>query len=138
MCTKLAGLLAVCCLLACRSHEAALPPSTNFLNENIRLLQNIMNTKVRVSCAARGGTGGSAGLCRGDKEAELLCKAATVAGEGQSCHRQLQGISLNLQQLVRQASAVPCPVAAGNTTSLKHFLQDLNRFHKQLAKKSQF
>nr|XP_009677662.1 PREDICTED: interleukin-4-like [Struthio camelus australis] len=72
-----------------------------------------------------------------DDEVELLCKAATVAREGQSCYRQLEGIFINLHQLVTRASKdfkAPCPVAAGNTTSLKDFLLDLNRVLQRLAK----
>ncbi|KFP50686.1 hypothetical protein N323_08873, partial [Cathartes aura] len=63
-----------------------------------------------------------------DSNMETLCKATTVAWESRSCHRHLEGIYLNLLSLVRRKSAVhkaPCPVAAGNTTSLKYFLMEL-------------
>ncbi|KFP42646.1 hypothetical protein N324_09134, partial [Chlamydotis macqueenii] len=59
---------------------------------------------------------------------ELLCKAATVALESRSCHVYLEGIYLNLHNLIQRKSAVhraPCPVAAGSTTSLNNFLQGL-------------
>uniref|UniRef100_A0A8C4P942 Interleukin-4 n=1 Tax=Dromaius novaehollandiae TaxID=8790 RepID=A0A8C4P942_DRONO len=128
MSIKFPVLLTFFCLLACHSHKAALLKSSNFLNENIRLLQDII--RMNVSCDKMNVTNIFADL-------EILCKAATVALEGQSCHRQLEGVSLNLRHLVRRTSTVfeaPCPVAAGNTTSLKDFLLDLNKVHQQLAK----
>ncbi|NWV28556.1 IL4 protein, partial [Origma solitaria] len=54
---------------------------------------------------------------------EILCKAATVALQGHSCHRYLKGIYDNLLSLVEHKE--PCPVAAGSTTSLKNFLKEL-------------
>ncbi|KFQ69492.1 hypothetical protein N335_14267, partial [Phaethon lepturus] len=59
---------------------------------------------------------------------EILCKASTVAWEGRSCHRHLEGIYLNLLRLVWGKSTghkAPCPVATGNVTSLHDFLTDL-------------
>lgn len=35
---------------------------------------------------------------------EILCKATTVVREGRSCHRQLEGVYLNLLDLVRRRS----------------------------------
>ncbi|KFP10123.1 hypothetical protein Z169_00074, partial [Egretta garzetta] len=67
----------------------------------------------------------------GDKKAndtEMLCKAATIALESRDCHTHLEGIYLNLLSLIQRKSTAykaPCPVAAGNTTSLKQFLADL-------------
>ncbi|KFP66239.1 hypothetical protein N322_05949, partial [Cariama cristata] len=61
-------------------------------------------------------------------DTEILCEATTVAWEGRSCHKQLEGIYLNLRYLVGRKSAAHktlCPVAAGNTTSLRDFLADL-------------
>ncbi|XP_064377318.1 interleukin-4 [Dromaius novaehollandiae] len=134
MSIKFPVLLTFFCLLACHSHKAALLKSSNFLNENIRLLQDII--RMNVSCDEMNVTNIFADRKKED-EVEILCKAATVALEGQSCHRQLEGVSLNLRHLVRRTSTVfeaPCPVAAGNTTSLKDFLLDLNKVHQQLAK----
>ncbi|NXO22754.1 IL4 protein, partial [Cisticola juncidis] len=59
---------------------------------------------------------------------EILCKAATIAQQGQSCHRYLEGIYHNLLSLVwgiRARHKKPCPVAADSTTSLKNFLKEL-------------
>ncbi|NXA69507.1 IL4 protein, partial [Mohoua ochrocephala] len=62
---------------------------------------------------------------RGNKM-EILCKAATIAREGQSCHRYLEGIYHNLLSLgTRVGHKKPCAVAAGSTTSLKNFLKEL-------------
>uniref|UniRef100_A0A672TXL6 Interleukin-4 n=1 Tax=Strigops habroptila TaxID=2489341 RepID=A0A672TXL6_STRHB len=72
-----------------------------------------------------------------DNDLETLCKAATVAWEGRSCHRYLEGIYLNLLSLLRRESTVykaPCPVAGGSTTSLNDFLLDLRRALQQLIK----
>nr|XP_025974110.1 interleukin-4-like [Dromaius novaehollandiae] len=156
MSIKFPVLLTFFCLLACHSHKAALLKSSNFLNENIRLLQDIIRMNVRITCTAQpfadrweGWIASRQVSCdkmnvtnifadrKKEDEVEILCKAATVALEGQSCHRQLEGVSLNLRHLVRRTSTVfeaPCPVAAGNTTSLKDFLLDLNKVHQQLAK----
>uniref|UniRef100_H0YT16 Uncharacterized protein n=1 Tax=Taeniopygia guttata TaxID=59729 RepID=H0YT16_TAEGU len=60
---------------------------------------------------------------------EILCKAATIAQEHQSCHRYLGGLYYNLLSLAwgsRARHKKPCPVAAGSTTSLKNFLNDLH------------
>ncbi|NXU17980.1 IL4 protein, partial [Pardalotus punctatus] len=59
---------------------------------------------------------------------EILCKAATIALQGHSCHGYLKGIYHNLLSLVwgtRAGHKEPCPVAAGSTTSLKNFLKEL-------------
>uniref|UniRef100_A0A8C5J1A2 Interleukin-4 n=1 Tax=Junco hyemalis TaxID=40217 RepID=A0A8C5J1A2_JUNHY len=60
---------------------------------------------------------------------EIFCKAATIARETKSCHRDLGGIYYNL--LTRFLTALfpfqkPCPVAPGRTTSLKNFLKELD------------
>uniref|UniRef100_A0A8U7NPM4 Uncharacterized protein n=1 Tax=Corvus moneduloides TaxID=1196302 RepID=A0A8U7NPM4_CORMO len=57
---------------------------------------------------------------------EILCKAATIAQESQSCHRYLEGIYHNLLSLV-WGTRKPCSVAAGSTTSLKNFLKQLHQ-----------
>ncbi|XP_021266216.1 interleukin-4 [Numida meleagris] len=69
---------------------------------------------------------------------ELLCEAATVVRDSQRCHWRLRGLFLNLCQLVNATSShkAPCPVAAGNTTSMHKFLEDLHRFLQQLAKEN--
>ncbi|XP_014803268.1 PREDICTED: interleukin-4 [Calidris pugnax] len=127
-------LLTFLALSACRGHSASLPPTSTFLKESIQLLGKLLGTEV--SCAEMNVTDIFAGN-KQDNATELLCKASTVALEGRSCHKQLEGIHLNLLHLVQTRSSVhkvPCPVAAGNTTSLKHFLQDLHRLLQQLAK----
>ncbi|XP_062443717.1 interleukin-4 [Rhea pennata] len=134
MSIKFPVLLAFFCLLACHSHKATLLRTSNFLKENIRMLNEIMKTKA--SCDEMNVTSIFADHKR-ENEVEILCKAATVALEGQRCYKQLNGISLNLLRLVTQTSPVfkaPCPVAVGNTTSLKDFLLDLNRVLQRLAK----
>ncbi|KFV14133.1 hypothetical protein N339_01496, partial [Pterocles gutturalis] len=63
-----------------------------------------------------------------DDDMEVLCKATTIAWEGRSCHMHLEGIYVNLLALLRRQSPehqAPCPVAAGNTTSLNAFFMDL-------------
>ncbi|RLW02933.1 hypothetical protein DV515_00006964, partial [Chloebia gouldiae] len=60
---------------------------------------------------------------------EILCEAATIAQEHQSCHRYLGGLYYNLLSLAwgsRARHKKPCPVAEGSTTSLKNFLKDLH------------
>uniref|UniRef100_A0A8C3XHS2 Uncharacterized protein n=1 Tax=Cyanoderma ruficeps TaxID=181631 RepID=A0A8C3XHS2_9PASS len=68
----------------------------------------------------------------GKNNTEILCKAATIAREGQSCHRDLEGVYLNLLGLVwrRAEQKRPCPVAAGSTTSLKNFLKELHQLQR--------
>ncbi|XP_067161157.1 interleukin-4 [Apteryx mantelli] len=137
MSIKFPVLLTFFCLLACYSHKAALQKSSNFLNENIRMLKNILDMKA--SCDEMNVTNIFADHKK-DDEIEILCKASTVALEGKSCYRQLEGISLNLLHLVRRSSTdfkARCPVA-GNTTSLKNFLLDLNRLLQRLAKDNRF
>ncbi|XP_072729118.1 interleukin-4-like [Ciconia boyciana] len=127
-------LLVFLALSAWQGHKAALLQTSNLLKESIRLLSELLETKV--SCDKMNVTSIFAGDKK-DDDMEILCKATTVAWEGRSCHRQLEGIYLNLLQLVRRKSAVhkaPCPVAAGNTTSLNDFLVDLRRVLQQLVK----
>uniref|UniRef100_A0A8V5GDL3 Uncharacterized protein n=1 Tax=Melopsittacus undulatus TaxID=13146 RepID=A0A8V5GDL3_MELUD len=72
-----------------------------------------------------------------DDPARTLCKATTVAWEGRSCHRHLEGIYLNLLRLLQRKSGVykaPCPVAGGSATSLSDFLLDLRRALQQRVK----
>ncbi|XP_063205523.1 interleukin-4 [Chroicocephalus ridibundus] len=127
-------LLTFLVLSACQGHMAALLPTSTLLKESIRLLGELLDTKV--SCDKMNVTNIFAGDKQGDAM-EMLCKASTVALEGRSCHKQLEGIHLNLLSLVRRESAVyraPCPVAAGNTTSLNQFQEDLHRLLRQLVK----
>ncbi|KFP26381.1 hypothetical protein N325_03165, partial [Colius striatus] len=63
-----------------------------------------------------------------DDDMELLCKAATVTGQGRSCHMYLDGISINLRHLVQKKKTdtkVLCPVPEGTPTALSNFLLDL-------------
>ncbi|KAM9289506.1 interleukin-4-like [Morus bassanus] len=113
---------------------AAVLQTSTFLKESIRLLRELLETKV--SCDKMNVTSIFSGDKK-DNDMELLCKATTVALEGQSCHKHLEGIYLNLFNLVRRKSTVykaPCPVAAGNTTSLNEFLVDLHRVLQRLVK----
>ncbi|XP_074958308.1 interleukin-4-like [Phalacrocorax aristotelis] len=126
-------LLTFLVLSACQGHMAAVLQTT-ILKESIRLLRELLETKV--SCDKMNVTS----IFSGDKtvdDMEILCKASTVAWEGRSCHRHLEGIYLNLLSLVQRKSTVykaPCPVAAGNTTSLNEFLVDLQRVLQRLVK----
>nr|XP_038042558.1 uncharacterized protein LOC101801081 [Anas platyrhynchos] len=69
---------------------------------------------------------------------ELLCKASTVVFESLSCHKPLKGIYLNLLHIVTKSTSLkaPCPVAAGNTTSLQEFLRGLHRTLQRVAKEN--
>ncbi|XP_040459653.1 interleukin-4-like [Falco naumanni] len=127
-------LLILLALPACQGHVAARLQTSTFLKESIRLLNELLKTKV--SCDNINMTN----IFTGHKEyddMETLCKATTVAWEGRSCHRHLEGIYLNLLSLVQRKSPAhkaPCPVAAGNTTSLNDFLVDLRRVLQRLVK----
>ncbi|NXC01957.1 IL4 protein, partial [Orthonyx spaldingii] len=80
-----------------------------------------------VSCNERNVTNIFADDKRGNN-IEILCKAATIAREGQSCHKYLEGVYHNLLSLVwgtRAGHKKPCPVTTGSTTSLKDFLKEL-------------
>ncbi|XP_050761582.1 interleukin-4 [Gymnogyps californianus] len=127
-------LLTFLALSACQGHTAALLQTSNLLKESIRLLSELLETKV--SCDNVNVTNIFAGNMK-DSNMETLCKATTVAWESRSCHRHLEGISLNLLSLLRRKSAVhkaPCPVAAGNTTSLNYFLTELRKVLQRLVK----
>ncbi|XP_059681553.1 interleukin-4 [Gavia stellata] len=127
-------LLTLLALSACQGHMAALLRTSNLLKESIRLLSELLETQV--SCNKMNVTNIFAGDKK-DSDVEILCKATTVAWEGRSCHRHLEGIYLNLLNLVQRKSGVhkaPCPVAAGNTTSLSNFLVDLRRVLQRLVK----
>ncbi|XP_027538620.1 interleukin-4 [Neopelma chrysocephalum] len=100
---------------------------TNMLRESITMLDQLQKTEV--SCNEMNVTNIFADDKRGDPR-ETLCKAATVARQGRSCHRSLEGIYDNLLGLLRGSRMehkAPCPVAAGSTTSLKNFLKELHR-----------
>ncbi|XP_054244935.1 interleukin-4-like [Indicator indicator] len=128
-------LLTTLLLSACQGHSATLlPPTSNFLRENIRLLSQLLQTQG--SCDRRNVTDVFAGGKTGD-DVEILCKAATVLGESQSCHSYLEGIYSNLLTLVQRKNMghkAPCPVAGATTTSLKEFLMDLRRVHQRFMK----
>ncbi|XP_075623019.1 interleukin-4 [Balearica regulorum gibbericeps] len=127
-------LLTLLVLSACQGHMAALLQTSNFLKESIRLLSMLLETEV--SCDKMNVTNIFADN-KHDNETEILCKATTIAWESGICHSYLKGISVNLLQLVRRKSAVhkaPCPVAAGNTTSLRDFLVNLRRVLQRLVK----
>ncbi|XP_050168441.1 interleukin-4 [Myiozetetes cayanensis] len=123
-------LLPFLALLACQG--AVVTPwthklQTNMLRESIRRLQQLQHSQV--SCNEMNVTDIFADKKQGDTM-ELLCKAATVAREGCSCHRHLEGIYFNLLGLLRGhrlEHQAPCPVAAGSTTSLRSFLQELHQ-----------
>ncbi|KAM8994192.1 interleukin-4 [Ara ararauna] len=125
-------LLTLLALSGC--HTATLLHTSNLLKESIRLLDEILNTKV--SCDKMNVTNVFAGD-KQDNDLETLCKATTVAWEGRSCHRDLEGIYLNLRSLVQKNSTdykAPCPVAGGSTTSLSDFLLDLQRALRRIVK----
>ncbi|XP_009957473.1 PREDICTED: interleukin-4 [Leptosomus discolor] len=127
-------LLAFLALSACQGHTAARPQTSSFLKESIRLLSNLGETTV--SCDKMNVTNIFAGEKR-DDDMETLCKATAVLQESQSCHGNLEGVYLNLLKLVQRHSVVhqpPCALAAGNTTSLSEFLEDLRRVLQRLVK----
>ncbi|RMB96812.1 hypothetical protein DUI87_26879 [Hirundo rustica rustica] len=99
---------------------------TNMLKESMRLLDDLQQKEV--SCNRMNVTNIFADDKRGNNT-DIFCKAATIAREGQSCHRNFKGIYLNLLGLVRSREGYKkqCPVAAGSTTSLKNFLKELHQ-----------
>ncbi|XP_075020956.1 interleukin-4 [Calonectris borealis] len=126
-------LLTFLALSACQGRTTT-QLQTNFLKESIRLLSELLEMKV--SCDKMNVTSIFAGD-KNDNDTEILCKATTVAWQSRSCHRHLEGIYLNLFNLVLSRSTAhkaPCPVAAGNTTSLNDFLVDLRRVLQRLVK----
>ncbi|XP_010171469.1 interleukin-4, partial [Antrostomus carolinensis] len=127
-------LLTFLALSTCQGHSVTLLQSSTFLKESITLLSKLLETKV--SCNNMNVTNIFAGGEK-DDDLEILCKATTVVLEGQSCHRQLEGIHLNLLRILQRKSTVhkaPCPVATGNTTSLTEFLVALHRLLQRLVK----
>ncbi|XP_051487505.1 interleukin-4 [Apus apus] len=131
-------LLTVLALWAGQAGAAALVQPSILLQESIQLLGALLESQV--SCNKMNVTNIFAGN-KHDNDLEVLCKATTVALEGRSCHQHLEGISLNLLSLVRRESSAPqgpCPVAAGDTTSLNQFLVDLRRVLQRLVKDSSF
>ncbi|XP_009889598.1 PREDICTED: interleukin-4 [Charadrius vociferus] len=96
-------LLTFLVLSACQGHMAALVQTSTFLKESIRLLSELLETKV--SCDKMNVTNIFAGDKK-DDDLGILCKATTVALEGRSCHRHLEGVHLNLLSLVRRKSPV--------------------------------
>ncbi|XP_052628123.1 interleukin-4 [Harpia harpyja] len=133
MSSRVLVLLTFLALSACQGHTAALLQTSTLLKESIRLLSD---PEMQVSCGKMNVTNIFAGNKKVD-DMEILCKATTVTLEAQSCHKHLKGIYINLIKLVQMKSTVHkalCPVAAGNTTSLRDFLEDLKRVLQQLVK----
>ncbi|XP_054024629.1 interleukin-4-like [Dryobates pubescens] len=128
-------LLTTLLLSACQGRSATrLPPTANFLMENISLLSQLLQTQG--SCDEMSVTDVFAGAETGD-DVEVLCKAAAVLGESHSCHSYLEGIYSNLLTLVQRKNTghkAACPVAGATTTSLKEFLRALHRVHQRLMK----
>ncbi|XP_066053543.1 interleukin-4 [Chamaea fasciata] len=107
---------------------------SNMLEESIRLLDEIQ--QVEVSCNQMNVTNIFADYER-ENNTDLLCKAATIAQQGQSCHKSLQGVYHNVLSLAwerKPGHKRPCPVAAGSTTSLKNFLKELHQVLQKLYK----
>ncbi|XP_026714279.1 interleukin-4 [Athene cunicularia] len=127
-------LLTLLALPGSQGRTAALLQTSRLLEESIRLLSHLLRSEV--SCDKMNVTN----IFAGDKEddnIEILCKASTVAWESRSCHRPLEGLYLNLVEVVQRKSTVlqaPCPVAAANTTSLRDFLMNLHRLLQRLVK----
>ncbi|POI22934.1 hypothetical protein CIB84_013318 [Bambusicola thoracicus] len=133
MSSSLPTLLALLLLLA--SHGAAHTLSSRLpllLSESIRIADGLQK---EVSCAEN-----VTDIFAGDKtnnKTELLCKASGIVWENQHCHKNLQGLFLNMRQLLNSSNAslkAPCPTAAGNTTPMGKFLKDLHLFFQELAK----
>ncbi|OXB54759.1 hypothetical protein ASZ78_005822 [Callipepla squamata] len=120
------------------------------LKESIQMIAK--NIQKEASCVKLNVTDIFAGS-ETNNRTELLCKASMVVRESQHCHKDLQGLFLNMYQLVNADSTslkenqgrhpditlpsqAPCPVAAGNTTSMAKFLEDLHRFLQQLMKEN--
>ncbi|XP_041253816.1 interleukin-4-like [Onychostruthus taczanowskii] len=122
-------LLTLLVLSACLG-DVVLPWShtlrTKVLEETMELLDWLQQKEV--SCYKMNVINIFADHKRGNKT-EILCKAATIAREGESCHGYFGGIYYNLLSLAwgsRARHKKPCPVAAGSTTSLKIFLKELH------------
>ncbi|XP_015731032.1 uncharacterized protein LOC107320071 [Coturnix japonica] len=108
-------------------------PRSVLLMESIRIVKDMQK---EVSCDKMNVTDIFAGN-KTNNRTQLLCEATAIVWENQHCHKNLQGLFLNLCQLMNASSTspkAPCPVAAGNTTSMKKFLGHLHRFLQQLVK----
>ncbi|KAM3664578.1 interleukin-4 [Ammospiza maritima maritima] len=92
------------------------------LKETMKLLEKVQR---EVSCDKVNVINIFADHKRGNNT-DIFCKAATIARETKSCHRELGGIYYNLLSLGRARHKKPCPVAPGSTTSLKNFLKALD------------
>uniref|UniRef100_A0A803YDJ8 Interleukin-4 n=1 Tax=Meleagris gallopavo TaxID=9103 RepID=A0A803YDJ8_MELGA len=105
------------------------------LKESIRIVKDMQK---EVSCGKMNVTD----IFEGSKtknRTELLCEASAIILESQHCHKNLQGLFLNVRQLLNSTSLkAPCPVTAGNTTSMEKFLSDLHRLLQQLVKEKFF
>uniref|UniRef100_A0A663MS10 Interleukin-4 n=1 Tax=Athene cunicularia TaxID=194338 RepID=A0A663MS10_ATHCN len=123
-------LLTLLALPGSQGRTAALLQTSRLLEESIRLLSHLLRSEVGLSPTY-------VFFFQEDDNIEILCKASTVAWESRSCHRPLEGLYLNLVEVVQRKSTVlqaPCPVAAANTTSLRDFLMNLHRLLQRLVK----
>ncbi|XP_072791529.1 interleukin-4 [Taeniopygia guttata] len=92
-------LLTLLVLSACLGDVVAAWPQplrTNILKESIKLLDQLQ--QMEVSCNKMNVINIFADHKRGNNT-EILCKAATIAQEHQSCHRYLGGLYYNLLSL---------------------------------------
>uniref|UniRef100_A0A669QEJ7 Interleukin-4 n=1 Tax=Phasianus colchicus TaxID=9054 RepID=A0A669QEJ7_PHACC len=134
MSSSLPTLLALLVLLAGPGAVCTLRSQTSvLLKESIRIVKDMQK---EVSCGKMKVTD----IFEDSKtknRTELLCEASTIIWESQHCHKNLQGLFLNMRQLVNASSTslrAPCPMAAGNTTSMEKFLRDLHGFLQQVVK----
>ncbi|XP_059339898.1 interleukin-4-like [Ammospiza nelsoni] len=118
-------LLTLLLLSACLGDVVTPQPHTlrsRTLKETMKLLEKVQR---EVSCDKVNVINIFADHKRGNNT-DIFCKAATIARETKSCHRELGGIYYNLLSLGRARHKKPCPVAPGSTTSLKNFLKALD------------
>ncbi|KAF2986025.1 hypothetical protein EK904_002183 [Melospiza melodia maxima] len=118
-------LLTLLLLSACLGDVVTPQPHTlrsRTLKETMKLLEKVQR---EVSCDKVNVINIFADHKRGNNT-DIFCKAATIARETKSCHRELGGIYHNLLSLGRARHKKPCPVAPGSTTSLKNFLKELD------------
>ncbi|XP_072204618.1 interleukin-4-like [Excalfactoria chinensis] len=136
MSSSLPTLLALLVLLVGPGAACVLRSSPPLLlKESIRIVKNVQK---EVSCDKMNVTDIFVDN-KTNNRTELLCEATAIVWENQHCHKNLQGLFLNLCQLLNASSTslkAPCPVAAGNTTSMKKFLGHLHGFLQQLVKEN--
>lgn len=74
-----------------------------------------------------------------DDDIETLCKATTVVLEGQSCHRQLEGIHLNLLHILQRKSTVhEVRAQHSSPANCSRAMQPSSFLHIQLLPQSPF